>query len=638
MILPLLIILLGSGCLATKDRRSSLQGAKFSELGHNGNYRHCVSSKDVSLLYTSKALDYDAVTPLLDVHVDEAEATVEFSLELFYLPRDAYYTVSVGTRCYNRPPLDRDAALDDVVERSAVWGHAPNALYRGAFDSPAQFGAYYVDPDSGWTAEASGCSHVVYRARFRLDELVTRCGVDYVAEGNGDVRVLASLVNVQLVELDATVRTTDWPAPFSVYVDSRDSLVAMYQLPSRPSAERVGVFAREISVDARNMLGLMVQTRQPKDDAVTLKLDSIFAHEHEPSFELDIDAQSDPPYVAEGDVVVQNWRLSSHGVSELFDGDYTLHFCSSRSDLCDQGRYDHAVRLLIRIANGDAGEHFSADSKLHSEIAQQLELHNEQRMYEGEYESGHRACMQTYVVGPQELTSKLHMELLEAFVCVDRQNEPTDRLACPGSAHAVTLVQTNATSPHQPRRGLNVTVHQPGAYGPMSVAVCFRVDGLFRDDSNVTVVRAEQRYETRVRIGAAQFRTASHYFDAAGRGASELLAGLEETDELGFADQIRSQSLQHGPFSRYRLAAALEAAQDEERVVEKHAHLFRVAPSEEYLHNVNDADAATGLGLIFLTLLCFICVVAVLCVLPRRRQTPEASTARAGSRRDNFYV
>jgi len=641
---PLLLALL---CVSISARghakRSTAQNSKFRELGINGNYRHCVNSKDVSLLQTQDVLDYTRILPTVDISIDESNGTVRFDVELFYLPRDAYYVVSVGTQCRSRQPHDADAEIDDVSERSAYWGHAPNALYSDALANQVQFGAYYVSPETGWTVRANGCSHVVYSAEFRLDELVTRCGVDYTEEAGGQVRVLASLVNVQLFELDAVVHSTDWPVPFYLYVDAHDSLALLYSLPTARGTAPVSALLRSVSVDPRNTLGLVLQTQQHKTDASTLKLDAIFAHGSEPSFELDIDEETDDPYITERSVVVQNWHLSSNAPSELFDGDFTLHFCSSRSEACALHLYDHSMRLLLRVANGDSREHFPPGRSLHSEISQHLQVESDESVFPGEFESDSRACMQTYVIGPAEVTEKLLLELEEAWLCVDADPlAPADQIVCPDTAHRILLYSANA-SVSAPRRAaeLGVTVHQPGTYGPMSAAVCFNVSALFRDENHVSLVRSTQRYESRVRIGTAQFRNSAHQFVHHAH-PFELLGAANESDTLGLASLQASQSLQTGLFSRYNLDKSLQIARKQSLVSERHAHVFEVTPSERHLHNMNDGDASAALAAIFFTLVCFIGVVVVLCIGSARTGTASffGSAARPSAKRTkkDFFI
>jgi len=613
--------------------RSTAKGASFHEMGLNGDYRHCKNSKDVSLLYTDKILDYNRITPVMTIDVDESKATLRFTAELFYLPRDAYYIVSVGTRCHSRPPIDRDSGIDSARERPAVWGHAPNALYRSALDSQAQFGAYYVTKDTGWSVEPEGCSHVRYTAEFGADELVERCGVDLVSEANGDVRVLASLFNVQLVELDATVRGVDWPSPFSVYVDVYNSLVLLQQVPTSPESPLVSVFSRQVLVDPRNVLSLWLRTSQQPQNAATLELDEIFAHEHDPSFELDIAEEAKPHSSSDG-IVYQDWRLSSHEPSALFDGDFTLHFCSSRSNACESGHYDHAVRVLVRIANGAATEHYTDAKQLHSEITQHFDLQEEQKLFEGVYDSNDRACMQTYVVGPRELTDKLRVQLLEARLCVDQNDKPLEELVCHSARHSSLLYSGQTASA---RSDWNVTVHQPGFYGPMSVAVCFTPSTLFRDDHDVSLLRTEQRYETQVRITAAPFRTPAHRFEV-DREFYDTLLRLANSDQLGIGATLSNSSMQRSAFSRHWLHGSPVGQHADKRVVESRAHVFSVAPEEKYLHNINQADAATGLGLIFVVLVCFICVVVALCFLRPRVAPASVERGRRGGAKGGYYI
>ena len=634
-----------SPAFASEAKRSTSQGSHFSELGLNANHRHCENSHDVALLYSKEHLNPDEITPVIELELDEATGSVEFSVEVYYLPRDAYYQISIGTRCFSRP-FDETAEpdTDTVLSQTRSWGHAPNALYTNALNNSDLFGAYYVDPETGWKLEARGCSHVIYRAKFSAEQLVNYCGVDYADGSTFGVRALSSLVNVQLAEIDGG--GFDWPAPFSLYVDSMDSSVLLHQtavsaIPStrsktsRTNSAVLNAVARSISVDSRNALGIVLQTQQASEYARTLWLDSIFAHRHEPSFELDIGKDPEPPRVVKDEsgvhkTTVQDWKLVSHSHTELFDGDFTLHLCVEGSK-CAPGKPDYTLRLLVRIANADTPQqHSAAVHDFHSEISQHLEVHNDEEILEGDFDTGARACMQTYVLGPEKLTSKLSLDLEEAWLCTDvPETTPINTLACPDAQHRVLLYSANGTDATR-----DVTVHIPGVYGRMSVAVCFDVSALFSDDNHVSVIRKAQRYESRVRVGTYQFRTESHAFMSEEPFYRQLDSINGSQEELGFATAILSQWRQHAPFSRYRLATAL--SDGAARAIDVHAHNFAVMPEQKYLHNIDNSHAVFDLIIIIAVFCCFITWTVACCISPRWRS--ESAESNASSRKRTRYV
>lgn len=620
----------------------------FSPLGPNGEIEHCTTGEGLSRFYKRAELRYDFIDPELWMELDEQTSRLVVTLDVPYLPLDAHYVVRLGPHCASRVFGDDDPKNEqerfEGIELERTWGHAPNALYRDALANELQFGAYWINTtESVWRLDANGCARVTFSAAVPLPVLVMRCGADSDTLANDAVRFVGSYVQVELTEpARAAVgrEPATWRMPFHLMLDEHSSSALLYkQVPPLDHAPMSAVL-RAVAVDKRNKLSVHVQTQQAKNNARELMLASTepLRADHA-SFALVADAPTVRGHAVDTvDMLMHDWSLGSAEPSQLYDGDFALRFCTTGE--CRAGYEDVSFALKLRLCNTNAGDEDGVFERLHSEVSQHLELAHDSVRHtsvgadqpdDKPFESGNRACMQTYVVGPSELTDKLELELIEARLCVDEDGVETERMVCDSAKHAVQLF------PHsQQKANRDVRVTWPGAYGPLSVSVCFNVDALFRDDRHASLVRAHQRYESRVlirdravRLPAHEFRRNTTPFDA--------LRGVRG-DSTGFAALVRSQSQQHSAFARYTLARQLAEARSAGQMVESHAHMFSVTARDgeslssyrQSLQNLDEPQSAVTFVSVLLTMVCFIGVVVGACIVPRMRRQ---QSARSGDER-----
>ncbi len=593
-----------------QSRRQRLQESApanhYSELGLNGKHANCAPA-DVDRLQTGEQLDIDAVAPELVVQIDERTASLRFVVTAAYLPRDAFYRVSVGTddACASRallPDADEHDAAIDLARRPSIWGHAPNALYRDAFTNADQFGAYYIEPTSLWRADADGCARVRFETVLGFDELVQRCGAQLASLADGDVAALATQVTLQLFELQIGVHEHQWHAPLALYVDVADSLVLLQQSFDRPSApyEAPLLLMRDVRIDRAGALGLVLQSSVARESGVLLDMraDPV-AHGDEPSFEidrLDVDAAPRP----RDDRMTQDFHLASTAVPAhgVYDGDFLLQFCNSRSTRCNRGlSADHTARLLVRIA---APPHTFGANTVYVNAVQHA---NDATANDG------ATCVHAQALGPPAAVQHVRVTVSDAILCASDSAQSIDS-GCEGAKHARALLRDGATL-HS-----NVSLSEPGYYGDASSTLCFLLEPTLSDDTGVSVHAERQRLQLRLQLWAGQARTDAHAF-VPQRSPFFVLAPLRDTaDEATFA---AGASLQQTPFARYSFARALAAADaaDSSVAIElQPPPAFADMAARDVSVANNDIESAFGLATVLLSILFF--AAGLFCVFSAR--------------------
>lgn len=657
--------------------------AKAITRGGNGNHKHCESGREVSQLLIDKIPDLSVVHPDLSVHIDEEDASIHFSVTVPYIPYDGRYIISFDPIEHAAEiPLECSSNYDDSTDvdrnetessRYNIWGHAPNANYRNAFTSKKDYAAYYSAPSSKWIAQASGCSHVKYGATFTIDEL-TRCadaddrfavGVSQLATTEKSSAVsLVGMIWISYLQpsehhdsLKNAVVVAKWSHPFSITVDERDSKIILVDSANggvrsvikhtpttaannqgsteRPRAVTV---MRKASLIQDGRLELNLQTQFPTSEAEcvpkTLKMASILWKEFEIAESPQHDSRGAYCTKQNGEeksVILQDWRIRSKQPLNVYDGDFLLLFCELDDETdqeCDESNAAHRTNLSVRMSIEDP----KTEEKIefHSEITQHVSVgEDETKSHTGSYNSGDRACMQSYVIGPKDLTSQIEVKLVEAWLCtsddesakaiVDEKSAHKDTLSCSGRPHAIRLVGTNQnTSELLLNAALNVSVHHPGAYGLLSVGVCFNVDARFTDSTNRSIVERRQRYESKVKMLPATIRRtgAVHIKPMFALLESLVVDSNREYDPSIEALSIHAedQSLQNVPFVAAALRNTIDSARASGLAIETHAHEFNVMPTDIDDPIVSDFDSAVGIAVVFcviaaLALLLYFCVV-----------------------------
>jgi hypothetical protein len=313
-------------------------------------------------------------------------------------------------------------------------------------------------------------------------------------------------------------------------------------------------------------------------------------------------------------VVLQNWKLRAKTASDVYDGDFILLFCFDDDALCDESTAEHRTILGVRMSHESAQT--SEAITFNSEITQHVvsSAADANKVHEGDFESGQSVCMQTYVIGPKKLTSQIEVQLTDAWLCVvdeasnARAAVADNELVCEKAQyHARLAGLQNDTSELLLDRTRNVSVHHPGAYGLLSVGVCFDANARFIDAQNRTLIDSRQRFESRIRMQPATIRrNGPIHIQPMYLFAAELAQQASRAYDpaiKALAEHAEDQSLQTTPFVVAALRKAIDSARVSGRAVEIHGHGFTVFPADVDDPVVSDNEAAGGLLAIFAILI-----------------------------------
>lgn len=335
----------------------------------------------------------------------------------------------------------------------------------------------------------------------------------------------------------------------------------------------------------------------------------------------------------ESSVMLQNWRVRSKLALQVYDGDFVLLFCylnPETDEQCDESNAVHRTTLGVRMSNSEASLEKTEEISFHNEITQHVSLsqsvENEvdaeanegaemsSRVHTGQYESGQRACMQSYVVGPKKITSHVELKLIEAWLCTiddsTMSKENAEKSICTAGSHFVRLAWTEENSTTMfVNDALHVAVYHPGAYGLLSVGVCFDVNARFVDSNNRSVIEKNQRYEAKVKMQPATMRRTgpmhvASMFSFVQRLVADKNREYDPAIESLCAHAI-DQSLQSAPFVMSKLRKSLDKARESGLDVSVKAHEFSVQPSEDDDSILSDFDNAIALVITFLAMFLF---------------------------------
>lgn len=651
--------------------------------GGNGNHKHCESGREVMQLQTDKMPDLSTVHPTFSLYVDEEEGALRFTVEVPYIPFDARYIISFDSIEHaSEVPLSCSSDYEgknSSLKTKNIWGHAPNANYRDAFTSKKDFAAYYSSPESKWTPQASGCSHIKYGATFSVSEL-TKC-----ADSDGKFAIgLAEVPNkakaitmfgvvwISLLQpssysqgshndtLKNAVVVAKWAHQFSITLDEHDSKIILTDSANggiRSKIKHLPTIAKE-SLGAKQRprsVTIMRQASITKDGYLELKLQTQFdssssrhcrpknltlAHIGWTEFEMvesPIHGDSgaycfnikNPADGKESSVMLQNWKIRSKLALQIYDGDFVLLFCyvnPETDEQCDESNAIHRTSLGVRMSNSEASLEKTEEISFHNEITQHVGLDQtntaeddedqqeiSSRVHTGNFQSGQRACMQSYVVGPKKVTSHVELKLVEAWLCTvedTASKTDTEKSICSDGSHFVRLAWTEENSTETfVNNALNVSVYHPGAYGLLSVGVCFDVNARFVDANNRSVVEKNQRYEAKVRMQPATIRRSGPIHIAQ---MFSFIAQLSANKQREYDPAIEAlcahaedQSQQSAPFVTSLLRKSLDKAKASGQDTTIKAHEFYVLPNDVDDPVLSDLDNAIALAIMFVSMILF---------------------------------
>jgi len=561
----------------------------------------------------------------------------------------------------------------------SIWAHAPNANYRDAFNSKQLYPAYYSDPDSKWLAQANGCSHVKYGATFTIAELANcsdaenRFALAITELATTDEASAISIMGVvwisllqpssanDLDTLDNALVVATWAHPFALTVDDRDSKIIIVDSANgglRRAIDHMPVVATDSTgsidrprtmtllrsatlVDGLLEVHLQTQINVPDDEACVprnLTLHQITARELElksmpPSLD---DSGAYCVVTSEADeqktyVMLQNWKLVAKAGARVIDGDFVLLFCYetdfAADAVCDEGNAVHRTAIGLRISR-EKSESNEAIS-FNSEITQHVALSEPDKIakvHVGDFQSGQRVCMQSYVIGPKQLTSQIEVQLLDAWLCVLPTGTVVadNALVCEQSEHYVKLVwrRSNDSTEVLVDKTRDVVVQHPGAYGLLSVGVCFDANARFTDSQNRSLIQSHQRFESRLRMQPATIRrNGPIHIMPMYPTLAELARGPSRAYDpsIGSLSQYaEEQSLQAKPISEAVFRQTLHQARLSGAVVETHGHEFNVVPEDVDEPFLSEDETAGGLVLVFIVMVAVALIIVCWLALPQR--------------------
>lgn len=656
------------------DQEDSLEQDSFVEeravpivRGGNGDHKHCESGREVAQLLVDKVPDFSFIHPSLELYFDEEKGTVHFTVEMPYIAFDARYIISFDPIEHAaEEPLLCSSNFDRNITAGPLWTHAPNANYRGAFTSKKDYAAYYTAPDSKWLARSAGCSHVKYAATFSVDELAHcadsdgRFAVAATQQSIGEERSSVSLIGVVWVSLlqpnensvgekdtlENAVVAAKWAHPFSITVDARESKIMLVDSAnggirrriahtptlakhSRGSTEwpRAATIMRAASVDKDGKLNVVLQTvfatETPASECVArnMTLGQIVGRDFElvnvaalPGHAKDAEGAYCLKLDQGGSTIAQTWMLRSKATQRVYDGDFVLLFCDETTTTpgeCDETNAAHRTVLNVRMS-AESADTLGDTLAFHSEITQHISP-EETKLHAGEFASGQRGCMQTYVIGPKQITSQIEVRLVEAWLCTAPAGisvAQDKEFQCETRPHAVRLAyEDKETRQIVSNAAYNVTVYHPGIYGLLSVGVCFDLNARFVDAANRSLIEPSQRYEARVLMQPATIRRGgplhvTPLFQYISELAKEVNREYDPALDA-LASHTKDQSLQARPFVAAVLHATLESARKMGLVSETHGHQFRVKAADADDPVLSETEGAIGIAVVLLLVLCF---------------------------------
>lgn len=531
------------------------------------DHRYCRNEHD-ALVLASKT-----IKPLVEIELDEHSAQLVVLVTLPYTAGDRAWDVGIGAtpECHAR----------GLAEKATGGASAPNARFPGALSDATRYPASAFPAHDNWSVEPLGCGRIRARGQFALSDLSKKCACGATGLASGDVATVASFVSMRLLSKDDSASV--WHAEWSLYADRHDSAVLLYQSAARGKRNNVALL-RSVAVGPRGYLSLLLQL-QATDDKQSLH-EWHTTQATDPSFQLEMTQPPKPAFRLRAGEFARDWLLSSVARSELFDGDFVLHFDGERPDL----------HILVRIAAPRL-----SDAKLLDELHSRLGVHlsDAPAAHTGSLPSGADVCVQTELLAPESLRRKLRVSVASAWLCVDEKQCQRRRV----------LVDDGGVARQ------NVSVQQPGRFGLASAGVCFKASALFLPDGGASSpsLQREQIFQCRLQVSAAQYRSVLHgsVFN------STLFADISSAqpqESTGIASRIREHWLPSGAFATYELASVLAAHSIGDSV---HTHKLKISASVEHLHNLNEGQMTLGLAFAFFTIICFF--AAIFCVSTRTK-------------------
>jgi len=259
---------------------------------------------------------------------------------------------------------------------------------------------------------------------------------------------------------------------------------------------------------------------------------------------------------------LQNWTIVlvplSASSAELYQGAFEIKLQNEKTanggDASNRRRY-HLVRLDVAIT--DPSTDLVEVEQVQTEITSHLNDAATRQIHETAFVGGNRVCMQTYAMGPPQMMKSIDVRTIAAWLCVDdsrdavkdpenkaREPENPHRLGsktlsklkkerkvggeeelsqrslylsthasaksgCSERHHSIQLFGRQPVDTELSDRELaksrdivvktyQPVVHEPGAYGSWSSALCFNISTVFFDERGNSVHRKRYYFQSEV--------------------------------------------------------------------------------------------------------------------------------------------
>jgi len=226
---------------------------------------------------------------------------------------------------------------------------------------------------------------------------------------------------------------------------------------------------------------------------------------------------------------------------EVYQGSFDVYLCSDGVN-CEILNVDHSIHIDVAVTDPSAD--IEEVDQLQISVSAHLNSASAARLDENAaaFDGGDRVCIQSYAVGPPQLTQSIDLRTISAWLCADDKPESkeespalptlldskltdsdefvpqkylksraTPSTGCSSRKHRIQLVGSKDKQESEiVALHYGVTVHEPGSYGSWSTAVCFNSSTIFYDSAGNSVHRPHQYVQTEVVAVPTEKRRHTH--------------------------------------------------------------------------------------------------------------------------------
>ena len=435
------------------------------------------------------------------------------------------------------------------------------------------------------------CSIVKYYSRVSVHDL-EKCGAIAITRlANDTVRVASYAIEIGL----ETPRNPDFGVnliPVHLYADKYDNfarviLISGISLQDTAMVKSATIGNMSISEENNDRFEMQLLVYSKYE----LSRSMIVIHS---SNHAGIDLINVNSTLIKDDVFYQSiLSLASNASVGVIDErliiDLRAHKHTHHSDVC-------SIVVDLFVTNPRAIE-VATNGQLRPLLTNHVVLYNGHSIVENDAEviDGSQICMINNVVMPEDMSSVVGVQIVEAWLCVVPSiiEDAARKLHCASQRHTVALLKDGKLNPD-----FNVSIIYPGRLGSGSVELCFATSLEITDNDMLTLQAPVQRYESRIELVP---RAKLH-------GDQSLFEKLAEEREFeGINERLRVDSSQDGPYSQYHLRRAIRKVKDGHEFHVR-AVSYHVEPIVDTRHNMSESES---IFVVVLVLLMFLCIFGI---------------------------